>query len=174
MMGARSRGRETTRVPAPLNRTQSAATVGRINAGQMIILILLSSPSCDHFRLYWSCSECECDAPCPASVRARGQLPLSAALALLQAAGWQADGLHGRRLLLERLGHGGYRGRGGPGDIHEHPQAENSFLQRILFFLLPREPYLIKTKDGKKQTLAEYEKSLVEDYKKRSQLNLSS
>ena len=31
-----------------------------------------------------------------------------------------------------------------------------------------------KTKDGKKQTLAEYEKSLVEDYKRRSQLNLSS
>ena len=36
-----------------------------------------------------------------------------------------------------------------------------------------REPYLIKTKDGRKQTLAEYEKSLVEDYKRRSQLNLS-
>ena len=37
-----------------------------------------------------------------------------------------------------------------------------------------REPYLITTKDGKKQTLAEYEKSLVQDYKRRSQLNLAS
>ena len=37
-----------------------------------------------------------------------------------------------------------------------------------------REPYLITTKDGRKQTLAEYEKSLVQDYKRRSQLNLAS
>ena len=44
MMGARSRGRETTRVPAPLNRTQSAATVGRMNTGtQMIISVKMSS-----------------------------------------------------------------------------------------------------------------------------------
>ena len=40
--------------------------------------------------------------------------------------------------------------------------------------IVDREPYLIKTKDGRKQTLAEYEKSLVEDYKRRSQLNLAS
>ena len=40
--------------------------------------------------------------------------------------------------------------------------------------IIDREPYLIKTKDGRKQTLAEYEKSLVEDYKRRSQLNLAS
>ena len=32
-----------------------------------------------------------------------------------------------------------------------------------------REPYLITTKEGKKQTLAEYEKSLVLDYRKRNQ-----
>ena len=36
-----------------------------------------------------------------------------------------------------------------------------------------REPYLITTKDGRRQTLAEYEKSLVQDYKKRSQANLA-
>ena len=40
--------------------------------------------------------------------------------------------------------------------------------------IVDREPYLIKTKDGRKQTLAEYERSLVEDYKRRSQLNLAS
>ena len=38
MMGARSRGRETTRVPAPLNRTQSAATVGRMSTGAQMII----------------------------------------------------------------------------------------------------------------------------------------
>ena len=32
-----------------------------------------------------------------------------------------------------------------------------------------REPYLNTTKEGKKQTLAEYEKSLVLDYRKRNQ-----
>ena len=37
-----------------------------------------------------------------------------------------------------------------------------------------REPYLITTKDGRRQTLAEYEKSLVQDYKRRSQINLAS
>ena len=37
-----------------------------------------------------------------------------------------------------------------------------------------REPYLITTKDGRRQTLAEYEKSLVQEYKKRSQANLAS
>ena len=122
--------------------------------------------------------ECECDAPGPASVCAGGgvQHGLTDPHALLPPAGREADGLHdgGGRGLLEGRGHGGHRGRGGPGNLHEHPQAENSFLQWILFLLLLREPYLIKTKDGKKQTLAEYEKSLVEDYKKRSQLNLSS
>jgi len=33
--------------------------------------------------------------------------------------------------------------------------------------------YLITTKDGRRQTLAEYEKSLIQDYKRRSQQNLN-
>ena len=50
----------------------------------------------------------------------------------------------------------------------------NVHLTHCYVLIINREPYLIKTKDGRKQTLAEYEKSLVEDYKRRSQLNLAS
>ena len=51
---------------------------------------------------------------------------------------------------------------------------DNVQLSHCYVLIVDREPYLIKTKDGRKQTLAEYEKSLVEDYKRRSQLNLAS
>ena len=127
-------------------------------------------------------SECECEpgpaASGPASLcpRPRVQHRVSAPDPLVPPPGRQAGGLHdgGGGLLLAGPGHAHHRGGRRPGHLTQYPQAENSFLQWILFFLLLREPYLIKTKDGKKQTLAEYEKSLVEDYKKRSQLNLSS
>ena len=51
---------------------------------------------------------------------------------------------------------------------------DNVQLSHCHVVIVDREPYLIKTKDGRKQTLAEYERSLVEDYKRRSQLNLAS
>ena len=68
-------------------------------------------------------------------------------------------------------------GSGGAGDLVQNILRSASYCHPLhceLNIRHLREPYLIKTKDGRKQTLAEYEKSLVEDYKRRSQLNLSS
>ena len=52
--------------------------------------------------------------------------------------------------------------------------ADSSITSRAVSLNSMRIPSLITTKEGKKQTLVEYENSLVEDYKRRSQLHLAS
>ena len=150
----RSRGRDTVRL-GPVTRTQSAASVRQ--PGERLQDRSSSVRSSSQQR--------------PSS--ALGSVVSSSSEGLYRSPSYRLLGGRLMDTLASRDSSWREEASGGQGDQILNITRSDHQCAPYQSYQYSREPYLIKTKDGRKQTLAEYEKSLVEDYKRRSQLNLS-